>query len=96
MTKPSNPLSKGLEKNPRDPVGWCGHGFTLCYLGRGTEALQSFAKAVTIDPNFYEVWFAIGTLPPKMDIIRRRYNRLIVRLAEVLIPLKYGTTTEEH
>jgi len=55
-------VNQALEINPKDPVGWYGHGAMLYYLGRGREALQSFAKVLTINPDFYKAWFDVGTI----------------------------------
>jgi tetratricopeptide (TPR) repeat protein len=49
-----------LAKKPRDIMNWTDRGSVLLKLNRPQEALDSYQKAIDIEPNFYEALMGKG------------------------------------
>jgi len=52
ITLPSNPIKKALQINPGLSEVWFNRGNVLDELGRWDDAIESFDKAIAIEPGF--------------------------------------------
>lgn len=53
---------QALKQDPEDARANNGLGITLGLTGRTDEALAAFQKATTVDRDFFEAWYNLGTL----------------------------------
>lgn len=66
-----------LNNFPIDPVpsegtnafDWLNYGNQLWRLGRDSEAVDAFNKAIQIKPDFYQAYYALGAALPKQEAI---------------------------
>ena len=49
-----------LKLRPKDPLIWHSYGVVQCLQQDYTAALDSYDRAIAIDPNFYEAWYERG------------------------------------
>ena len=63
---------KALEANPDFVLSQYNMGITLKKLGRVDEAIVSFKKALSIEPNFFsEAWNYVGIILKEQNKIKR-------------------------
>ena len=89
--KSSELLSKYIEKNPNDSIALIQHGRMLQQLQKYDEAVASFEKAITLEPNNPTTYAGIG----QIRFAQKRYDEAEKNLARAVEigwrnPMIYG------
>jgi tetratricopeptide (TPR) repeat protein len=72
-------LEQVLITNPQHAMAWCEKGNCLDYLGRCEEALQSYDRAIRLDPDNSDTLFNKALTLKKMG--REQDSRLLMEQA---------------